>query len=217
MARELARDLGVDLELVPVSRGIFETGLDAAVCDIVMSGVVLTVDRAVQLQFSSPYLDETVAFVVPDHLASRFSEWSSVREMGPLRIGAPPAPYYIQRMQNELKDAEVVFIDRIDEMFVRHDPPIDAFLMTAERGSAYTLLHPAYSVAVPKPRPFRVPLAYVIAARDAAMTSMVNTWIEQKRRDGTIDELFAYWILGQERAARSRRWSVMDNVLGWRW
>ena len=32
---------------------------------------------------------------------------------------------------------------------------------TAERGSAYTLLHPEYSVAVPKPRPFKVPLAYV--------------------------------------------------------
>jgi hypothetical protein len=46
---------------------------------------------------------------------------------------------------------------------------------------------------------------------------MVNTWIEQKRRDGTIDELFAYWILGQEHVARSRRWSVIDNVLGWRW
>ncbi len=40
-------------------------------------------------------------------------------------------------------------------------------VVTAERGSAYTLLHPEYSVAVPKPRPFKVPLAYVIAGRDS--------------------------------------------------
>jgi Na+/H+-dicarboxylate symporter/ABC-type amino acid transport substrate-binding protein len=217
MARELARDLRVDLELVPASRSIFETGLDAKVCDIVMSGVVLTVDRAVQLQFSSPYLDETIAFVVPDHLTVKFSEWSSVRELGRLRIGVPRAPYYVQRLRDELNDVEVVFIDRIEDMFVPHVPAIDAFVMTAERGSAYTLLHPAYSVAVPKPRPFRVPLAYVIAGRDAAMTSMVNTWIEQKRRDGTVDELFSYWILGQDNAPPRRRWSIMDNVLGWRW
>ena len=217
MARDLARDLGVNLELVPVSRTIFETGLDTALCDMVMSGVVLTVDRAVHLQFSSPYLDETVAFIVPDHMTAKFSEWSSVRGMGRLRVGALRAPYYVQRIRDELKDVEIVPIDRLDDIFAPHDPPVDAFLITAERGSAYTLLHPAYSVAVPKPRPFKVPLAYVIAGRDAGMTAMVNTWIEQKRRDGTIEELFSYWILGEDNAPRQRRWSVMDDVLGWTW
>ena len=85
--------------------------------------------------------------------------------------------------------------------------------MTAERGSAYTLLHPEYSVAVPKPRPFKVPLAYVIAGRDDAMAAMVNTWIELKRKDGTIDELFAHWILGQNAAPAQPRWSVLDALL----
>jgi hypothetical protein len=135
--------------------------------------------------------------------------------MKSLRIGAPPAPYYIRRLRDEVKDVEIVPIDHLDEMFAPHDPPVDAFVATAERGSAYTLLHPAYSVAVPKPRPFKVPLAYVVADRDPVMTSMVNTWLEQKRRDGAIDELFAYWILGQDSVPRRPRWSVMRNVLGW--
>ena len=52
-------------------------------------------------------------------------------------------------------------------------------------------------MAVPKPRPFKVPLAYVIAGRDDAMAETVDTWIDLKRKDGTIDELFAHWILGQ--------------------
>jgi ABC-type amino acid transport substrate-binding protein len=88
-------------------------------------------------------------------------------------------------------------------------------VLTAERGSAYTLLHPEYSVAVPKPRPFKVPLAYVIAGRDAAMTAMINTWIELKRKDGTIDELFAHWILGQDSTPKARRWSIGQDVLHW--
>ena len=72
-------------------------------------------------------------------------------------------------------------------------------------------------MAVPKPRPFKVPLAYVIAGRDAAMTAMVNTWIELKRKDGTIDELFAHWILGQDAIVpRTPRWSILDDVLHWR-
>ena len=214
MALALGKDLALAIEFVPVGRDIFRHGLDGSQCDLVMSGAAVTMDRAFEVQFSVSYLDETIAFVVPDHRAAAFSEWSNIRAMGPLRIGAPRAPYYVRRLREELKGVEIVEIDSLNDMFVWHDPPIDAFVMTAERGSAYTLLHPAYSVAVPHPRPFKVPLAYVIANRDAAMTSMVNTWIEQKRKDGTIEKLFSYWILGQNSAPRRPRWSVM-RMLGW--
>jgi ABC-type amino acid transport substrate-binding protein len=213
MALQLARDLGVTLELVPVDRTIFQTGLQPGLCDLVMSGVAITVERASRVQFSNSYLDETVAFVVPDHLAADFSEWSSVRAMRGLRVGVPNALYFIRKVQDEMPDAEIVPIDRIEDMFRPHDRPVDAFVMTAERGSAYTLLHPEYSVTVPKPRPAKVPLAYIVAGRDAGMTSMLNTWIEEKRKDGTIDELFEHWILGQDSAPKKPRWSVIDNLL----
>ena len=215
MALALGTDMGMAVEFVPIGRDIFRHGLDGSVCDLVMSGTAITVDRAFEVQFSTAYLDETIAFVVPDHRAAAFSDWSNIREMKRLRVGVPSAPYYVRRLREELPGADVVEIDGLERMFARRDPPLDAFIMTAERGSAYTLLHPAYSVAIPRPRPFRVPLAYVIADRDAAMTAMVNTWIEQKRKDGTIERLFSYWILGQNSAPRQPRWSVMRNVLGW--
>jgi Na+/H+-dicarboxylate symporter/ABC-type amino acid transport substrate-binding protein len=215
MALQLARDLGVTAEFVTIDRAPTARGLDAAWCDLLMSGTPITTDRAMQVQFSTPYLDETVAFIVPDHLAAAFSEWSRVRAMGHLRLGVPRAPYYIRKIQDELHDIEIVPIDRMDDIFAHRDPPIDAAVATAERGSAYTLLHPAYSVAVPKPRPFKVPLAYIIAGRDAQMTAMVNTWIELKRKDGTIDELFAHWILGQDSVPKAPRWCIVRDVLHW--
>jgi Na+/H+-dicarboxylate symporter len=46
MALALGRDLALAVELVPVNRGIFQHGLDASICDVVMSGVAITVDRA---------------------------------------------------------------------------------------------------------------------------------------------------------------------------
>ena len=100
-------------------------------------------------------------------------------------------------------------------MFGPSAPAVDALMLTAERGAAYTLLHPEYSVAVPKPRPFKVPLGYVIAGRDSDMANMVNTWIELKRKDGTIDELFAHWILGKDSTPKSPRWSIVRDVLHW--
>jgi ABC-type amino acid transport substrate-binding protein len=215
MGTQLARDLGLAVEFVPVDREILNGGLDPAVCDLVMSGVVVTLDRSAYLQFSSPYLDETVAFVVPDRSASAFSEWATVRAMGKLRIGVPRAPYFLRKVREELPEADIVPIDSLDDMFEPHNPPVDAFVATAERGSAYTLLHPAFAVAVPKPRPVRVPLAYVIAGRDASMATIVNTWIDQKKRDGTLDELFAHWILGQDLTEKRPRWSIMRDVLHW--
>ncbi len=125
-----------------------------------MSGVVVTADRSVHtVLFSASYLDETVAFIVPDNRMSAFSEWSNVRAMGHLRLGAAAcAVNFVQKIRDELADVEIVPIDRMDDMFMPGAPPVDAIVATAERGSAYTLLHPEYSVAVPKPRPFKVPL-----------------------------------------------------------
>ena len=215
MALQLARDLGVTAEFVPIGRTVLDAGLESSSCDLVMSGVAVTADRSLHLRFSSSYLDETVAFLVLDDRLSEFSEWSSVRAMKNLRIGVIRAPYFLQKISEELSNVEVVPIDRMDDLLVPRVPPLDAIVVTAERGSAFTLLHPQYSVAVPKPRPFKVPLGYVVAGGDTEMAAMINTWIELKRKDGTIDALFEHWILGRDSRPKRPRWSVIDDVLHW--
>jgi hypothetical protein len=60
-----------------------------------------------------------------------------------------------------------------------------------------------------------VPLAYAIARHDQVFASFVNTWIDLKRKDGTIDRLYRYWILGQNAAAARPRWSIIRDVLHW--
>jgi len=216
MGQQLGRDLDVDVEFVPVDRRALAEGLDAATCDLVMSGVAVTTDRIFGSLMSTPYLDETIAFLVPDHAAASFADWSSVRSMGRFRLGVPRLPHLIRKAHEELPDAEIVPIEGIDGIFAPHEPPIDAFLLTAERGSAYTILHPDFTAVVPKPRPFKVPLAYIIAGRDQALAGVVDTWIDLKRKDGTIDALFAHWILGQQAAAAAGgRWSIARDVLHW--
>ena len=42
-------------------------------------------------------------------------------------------------------------------------------------------------MVVPEGALIKVPLAYPIARRDAAFATFVNTWIELKRKDGTLD------------------------------
>ena len=60
-----------------------------------------------------------------------------------------------------------------------------------------------------------VPLAYPIGRRDPEMASFVSTWIDLKKQDGTIDQLFDYWIMGKNAERKQPRWSVIRNVLHW--
>ena len=66
---------------------------------------------------------------------------------------------------------------------------------------------------MPKPGTVKVPLAYVIAGRDGPLTAVIDTWIDLKRKDGTVDELFAHWIQGRDATPHQRRWSILDDVL----
>ena len=64
MAYTLASDLGVALELAPVPRERLAAALEDGRYDLVMGGVFMVTRRVGQLDFSPPYLDETLAFVV---------------------------------------------------------------------------------------------------------------------------------------------------------
>ena len=92
---------------------------------------------------------------------------------------------------------------------------LDAVVLPAERGSVLTLLYPKYTVVVPEPDTVKIPLAYPVARRDQEWAQFVNTWIELKRRDGTIDALYGHWILGKHAVKREPRWSVIRNLLHW--
>jgi ABC-type amino acid transport substrate-binding protein len=211
LAHRLAAELGVTLELVPASRD--NLSCDAA-CDLVMSGVAVTTTRASQMLFSTSYMDETLGLLVPDHARDRFRSWAAIARLGALTVGAPDLPYFVNRLRDQLPLARLQPISRIDEIFAA-DEPFDAVMMPAERGSAWTLLHPRYSMVVPEGLLVKVPLAFPIARRDESFATFINTWIELKRKDGTLERAFNYWILGQNAAPKRRRWAFARDVLGW--
>ena len=213
MAHRLARDLGVKLEFVTVTLEELPDVLDRGGCDIAMSGMPVTPLRAAAMSFSAPYLDETLAWVVRDHLRDRFESWEAIRSLDGIRIGAPNLPYYLLELRERAPalEIEVVPADSTADSLAR----FDAFVLPAERGSVWTLLHPEYTVVVPAPDLIRIPLAYPLFPDGERWETFVNTWIELKRRDGTLDRLYRHWILGQDAVRAQPRWSVVRNVLHW--
>ncbi len=215
LAHQLAREMGVSLALVPVDRHKLAMQLADGYCDIVMSGVAVTTNRALDILFSNSYLDETVAFVVADDQREQYDTWDAIRARPALKIVVPNVPYYVAKLRELLPRAVIDVHEDIDPLFDLAATHADALALPAERGSAWTLQNPAYSVVVPGPNPIRVPLAYPIGRRDARFASFVNTWIALKGKDGTLDATYKHWILGQDVAPPQPRWSIVRNVLHW--
>jgi Na+/H+-dicarboxylate symporter len=113
----------------------------------------------------------------------------------------------------ELKLAVVNSMTRIEEGL--KNATLDAAVLPAERGSVLSLLYPKYTVVVPEPGIIKIPLAYAVARRDKDFATFLNTWINLKRRDGTIGALYDHWILGKQAGKREPRWSVIRDVLHW--
>ena len=214
LAHALAVDLGVDVQFFNVEYDSLTALLKNGTCDIAMSGVVITPERAATQLFSIPYMDETLAFVTRDHWRERFRTWSAIRELGAARVGMPDVPTFRRVIGARAPQLQIVPLRKPEELFDPNDG-LMAYVLPAERGSVFTLLHPAYSVVVPQPDTIKLPLGYPVARGDERWATFINTWLELKRRDGTIDALYKHWILGQNAEPPARRWSLIRNVLGW--
>jgi ABC-type amino acid transport substrate-binding protein len=213
MAHRLAGDLGVPVEFVQTVLEHLPDVLDRGGCDLAMSGTPVTPLRASAMLFSTPYLDETLAWIVKDHLRDRFATWEGIRALGDMSVGAPDLPYYLHAVRERAPALQIraVNVRDVEDLFTT----FDAFLLPAERGAVATLLHPEFTVVVPEPDLIKVPLAYPMSRHDERWQVFVNTWIELKRRDGTIDRLYRHWILGQGAVKTAPRWSIVRNVLHW--
>jgi ABC-type amino acid transport substrate-binding protein len=217
MAHALARELGVAVEFAPVPRDQFEEVLEAGRVDVVMAGILLTTRRASRVEFSPPYFDETFAFLVEDHRRAEFSDAGWVRAQAGLHVGVPDLPYVRQLVEREFPNVQIEPVPLVDPAgyLAGRGKSLDAICLTAERGSFLTLLHPAYSVAVPHPLELRLPLAYPVARRDVEMARFMGLWIDLKKKDGTIQALYDHWILGRDAKAKAPRWSILRDVLHW--
>ena len=158
--------------------------------------------------YSSNYIDETLAFIVPDYRRADFSSAEWIRGTPGLRVAVPDLPYLLGLVQREFPGVTIVPIPfthaTITDFFEGRGPSVDALAYTAERGSFRSLLYPAFSVAVPHPVVLKLPLAYPVARHDVEAARFLSNWIDLKQKDGTIQALYDHWVLGRDAQSRSR-------------
>ena len=215
LAHLLASEMNVELEFVQLPWEDFVQHLADGRVDIVLSGLFVTPQRALNLRFSEPYLNANIGLVVPDHERDRYASVAKLRALESVRFASLDLPYYTAFIRRNVPNAEVVIIDSPRRFFSAEAGEFDALIYSAEAGSAWTLVYPQFSVVVPKPKPLSAPIAVGLPLDAPRLYAYVDTWLQLQRESGVIDELHDYWILGEGAGRKHRRWSVLRDVLGW--
>jgi Na+/H+-dicarboxylate symporter len=217
MVSELARDLGLEIETVYIKKHKDELQMlgDGRI-DITIGGHVITPRQALDVVFSNSYTHHTAAFIVKDARREEFSNVNNIYKIDNLRLGLLENVYYRQAIHEKFPQAIVTSVSDPRSYFKGKIKDIDAFVFSAESGSAWSMLYPDYSTVVPKGLRFKAPVAFHLPKGQIEYTQFINTWLDLKKENGFIKKVYDFWILGKNPKAKKIRWSVIHDVLGWK-
>jgi Na+/H+-dicarboxylate symporter/ABC-type amino acid transport substrate-binding protein len=216
MANMLAIDLDVTLELVPFNHPENTAHhLARDHCDLIMSGVPASPSHFLEVAFTRSYIELTPALVLPDHIRNQFDTIDEIRQAKNFRLGVVNDETLVRLIERRAPTVTAVEIPRVAAFFEADTPPADGLVISAEAGSAWTLIYPEYQVVLPFREVTAWPLGYATAPGDAEFLRFLDLWIELQRDEGSVAKLRDHWILGRTAVSRTARWSVIRNLLDW--
>jgi ABC-type amino acid transport substrate-binding protein len=216
MAHQLAINLDVSLELVPFNHPEnISHHLAQDHCDLIMSGIPATPSQFLEVAFTRSYIKLNPALVVPDHIRTEVDTLDELLSAKDLQIGVVSDPSIMRLVERRLPEGSAVEIPRVAEFFEAETPPADGLVISAEAGSAWTLIYPEFQVVLPFKDVVSWPLGYATAPGDDEFLRFLDLWVDLMRDDGFIARLRDHWILGRTAVPRKPRWSVIRDVLHW--
>jgi cyclohexadienyl dehydratase len=107
LAKELAKELDAQLEIVETSFGTFIADLQANKCEVGMFGVGATLRRAQAVEFSKPYLVTNIYGVTRKD--GKIKSWADIDKPG-IKAAVSLGSYIETFMKGYLKNAEIIAI-----------------------------------------------------------------------------------------------------------
>ncbi len=214
MAHRLARDLDAEIEFVPVTPGKLSQEINNDYFDIMISDVFISGKYARIMTLSKSYLNVSLALVVKKE-RDEFDSFKSAIKTDTFTVSYFEREEIAKEFVSFFPNAGIYPLPKQDAFFTGHFPDsvkLDAYLTSAERGSALTLLYPDYKVVNPLPYHITNALVFPLASDDV-WRKYINTWIDFRTKDGTVKRLYDQWILGHEYRKKEKTWSILDNVI----
>jgi proton glutamate symport protein len=210
----LARDLGVALDLIPITDwATLSDDLQAGRYDLAIGGVYVTDERLQAVTVSKPYLQSQLALIVRSERAHRFLHGPSIKHQHGLKVATFKSDILEPMARTLFPQAKVVIVPHYDVLL--RDDSIDAALWTLEQARAWAAANPGFSAVLPSDFGAPLLIAYLMPPNSTELANFINQWLDLKRANGFEQQMREYWLEGKPRRDDRPRWSIIRNVLHW--
>ena len=192
-AANMAKALGVHLEIVKTSWPSLLSDLLAGKFDIAGGGVSVTLERQKHSFFSTPILQDGKTPIALCRNANRFSTLGGIDQPG-VRVMTPPGGTNESFDRSHLTHATII-VEKdnqkiFQELLAGH---ADVMITDATETRWQHVLHPELCSVHPE-QPFNfVEKAYMMP-RDIALQQWVDAFLHQQEKTGELDALLRHWL-----------------------
>ncbi len=212
MIADFGAQLECAIELIPVNAANVIELLNNGTVDALFTLAAISPGRERLVNFTEPIIEFNLGFMMIDKQKDKYITFDSIQESQPLKIASMSEDVFRVGFKNLLPESQLIDVASIEEFIESPEGTYDAFLGNAESCSAWTLVHPKYSVIVPGPQQVRYPAAYIVRQGEEEFLRIVNSWLSRVKSNGLSEKLYNYWILGSGAEKKEPRWCLMRNV-----
>lgn len=193
MAQDLADHLGVEVEMVQTTWGDLITDLDAG-CDLAAGGISFNTDRAQQVFFTQPTVQDGKAPITRCDDVEQYQTIEDINTAG-VRVITPVGGTNEAFAEENFPDAEITKWDDNNTIF---DQIIagDADVMVTDASETQWVAHTEDELCAVNPdEPFTFfQNGYLLPHGDVAWQQLVNVWLDIALQDGTYQEAEEPWF-----------------------
>jgi len=195
---DVANRVAADMGIKPVIRELAWEGLIPALrngdIDVIIAGMVITPDKALQVNFSRPYASAGISLMANTQLTKSFKTASELNNET-VAIGA-----VANTTQADV--AKRIFSKAAIKTFPSQQQVVDA-LLEGKLHAAVALDPEPRFLQLKHPDRIDLPLGkpiingregFAVRQGDADLLAFLNAWIESREADGWLDSTRSYWF-----------------------
>lgn len=193
LAGELARSLGVWLELVPTTWPTLMADLAAGKFDLALSGVSVTAERQRQALFSVPYLHDGKTPITRCENVARFQTLAQI-DRPEVRLIVNPGGTNERFARAQAPRARlIVYPDNVTIFGQIVSGAADLMMTDAIETRLQQRLHPQLCAVHPE-APFDMADKAILLPRDPALKTVVDRWLQQRLDNGDVPKRLDRWL-----------------------
>jgi chorismate mutase-like protein len=193
LAGELARALGVRLQVVPTSWPTLMADLGADKFDLALSGVSVTAERQRQALFSVPYLHDGKTPITRCEHVARYQALAQI-DRPEVRLIVNPGGTNERFARANAPHAQLtVYPDNVTIFGQIVSGAADLMMTDAIETRVQQRLHPQLCAVHPE-APFDSVDKAILLPRDPALKAYVDRWLQQRVDNGDVPQRLERWL-----------------------